>query len=206
MSMNISHRTVAIAAALVLGAALGSARAEPDAKAIAAGVCSACHGPQGRSISPVFPRLAGQQPAYTVLQLQAFRGHVRGDPNAQAYMWGMSSQLSDETIQALADYYAAQKPAQEPAGNAGPLLAEGAQIYIQGIAAQSVPACASCHGAAGEGAGAFPRLAGQHADYLIGQLVGFQSGVRSNAPIMLNVVRTLSPEQMRAVSVYAASR
>lgn len=197
------NKLIAVALAAMLGS--GAALAQQDAKALAAGVCSACHGPQGRSVSPVFPRLAGQQPAYIVLQLEAFRGHVRGDPNAQAYMWGMSSQLNDETIKGLADYYAAQKPVAETAADPA-LLAEGEKIYTQGIPAQSVPACASCHGAQAEGTGAFPRLAGQHVDYLISQLVGFQSGVRTNAPIMLAVVRTLSPEQMKAAANYAASR
>ena len=86
------------------------------------------------------------------------------------------------------------------------LLAEGKKIYTEGIPAQNVPACASCHGPNAQGAGAFPRLAGQHTDYLVAQLTGFQSGLRSNAPIMLGVVRTLSPQQMKAAATYAASR
>jgi cytochrome c553 len=69
-----------------------------------------------------------------------------------------------------------------------------------------VPACGACHGPNAEGNGAFPRLAGQHADYLIAQLEGFQSGVRANAPIMTNVVKSLSPEQIRAAATYAASK
>lgn len=193
--------------AFTIGALLAtaSAFAQQDPKALAGGVCSACHGPGGRSVSSVFPRLAGQQSAYMVLQLEAFRGHMRGDPNAQAYMWGMASQLSDDTIKGIADFYAAQPPVQEKVADPA-LLAEGDKIYNQGIAAQGVPACASCHGDKAQGAEAFPRLAGQHTDYLIAQLNGFQSGLRSNAPIMLAVVRTLSPEQMKAVAVYAASR
>jgi cytochrome c553 len=86
------------------------------------------------------------------------------------------------------------------------LMAEGQKIYMQGIPAQNVPACASCHGAAAEGAAAFPRLAGQHSDYLVAQLEGFQSGTRANAPIMTNVVRTMEPQQIKAVATYAASR
>lgn len=185
--------------------AAGAALAQQDPKSLATGVCSACHGPGGRSVSSVFPRLAGQQSAYMVLQLEAFRGHMRGDPNAQAYMWGMASQLSDDTIKGLADYYAAQAPVPEQVADPA-LLAEGEKIYTQGIPAQGVPACGTCHGDKAQGAEAFPRLAGQHTDYLIAQLNGFQSGLRSNAPIMLAVVRTLSPEQMKAAAVYAASR
>ena len=85
-------------------------------------------------------------------------------------------------------------------------MAEGKKIYTQGIKAQNVQACDICHGPAAQGAGAFPRLAGQHVDYLVAQLQGFQSGTRSNAPIMQNVVRTMTPEQLKAAATYAASK
>ena len=199
------HKIMALAWGILSSVGALAAPTQHDAKALASGVCSACHGPEGRSVSPVFPRLAGQQSAYIMLQIDAFRSHVRSDPNAQAYMWGMSSQLDDDTIKELADYYAAQKPVTGQLGDAR-LAAAGAEIYGNGIPAQGVPACASCHGANAEGAAAFPRLGGQHVDYLVAQLQGFQSGLRSNAPIMLAVVRTLTKEQIKAVAAYAASR
>jgi cytochrome c553 len=199
------HKIIALALGILSTAGAVAAASPPDGKTLAAGVCSACHGAEGRSVSPVFPRLAGQQAAYIMLQIDAFRGHLRSDPNAQAYMWGMSSQLGDETIKELADYYAAQKPVPGQPGDPK-LVAAGAEIYANGIPAQGVPACASCHGANAEGAAAFPRLGGQHVDYLVAQLQGFQSGLRSNAPIMLAVVRTLTADQIKAVAVYAASR
>lgn len=194
---------IALAAGIMLVLA-GTASAQPDAKTLATGVCSACHGANGRSISPVFPNLAGQQSAYIVLQLQAFRAHERADPNARAYMWGMASQLSDEMIKALADYYASQTAPPGVAGDPA-LIAEGRKIYTEGLPQQNVPACASCHGQNAEGTAAFPRLAGQHGEYLIAQLEGFKSGTRANAPIMTNVVKTMSPDQLRAAAVYAAS-
>jgi len=193
---------IAIAAVTALAANAAFAAQEPQA--LATGVCSACHGPGGRSISPVFPNLAGQQSDYVMLQLDAFRTHARGDPNAQAYMWGMASQLTDETMKGLGDYYAAQKPAHVAPDSVS--LAEGEKIYNEGIKAQDVPACASCHGAKAEGAGAFPRLSGQHVEYLIAQMQGFQSGLRANAPIMLGVVRSMNAAQIKAVAAYAASR
>jgi cytochrome c553 len=198
---------IAAAVGAILASATGTvlAQSQQSAKALVTGVCSACHGPEGRSVSPVFPRLAGQQAVYIMLQLDAFRSHIRADPNAQAYMWGMASQLRDDTISSLAAYYASQKPVQEKAGDPA-LMAEGEKIYTQGIKAQNVQPCASCHGASAEGSGAFPRLAGQHVDYLVAQLQGFQSGTRANAPIMLGVARTMSPEQMKAASTYAASK
>jgi cytochrome c553 len=195
----------AVGALLAAGMTAAQAQSQQEAKSLATGVCSACHGREGRSVSPVFPRLAGQQPAYIILQLDAFRSHSRGDPSAQAYMWGMASQMSDATMKALADYYSTQKPVQEKAGDAA-LMAEGKRIYTQGVSAQNVPACTTCHGQNAEGMGAFPRLAGQHVDYLIAQLQGFQSGTRANAPIMLGVVRSMTPEQIKAASTYAASR
>jgi cytochrome c553 len=196
---------VAVGALLASGTGAALAQGQQEAKALATGVCSVCHGPEGRSVSPVFPRLAGQQASYIMLQLDAFRSHIRGDPNAQAYMWGMASQLSDATIQGLADYYAAQKPSPGTAG-APALIGEGRKIYEQGIPSKKVQACAVCHGANAEGAQVFPRLAGQHVEYLVGQLEGFKTGTRSNAPIMINEVRDMTAEQLRAVATYAASK
>lgn len=201
-------RFLALAAAAVLATgahAVLAQQGEQNATELATGVCAACHGRQGHSISSVFPNLAGQQANYIVLQLNAFRSHERGDPNARAYMWGMASQLSDATIKSLADYYAAQKPVAGETGDKT-LMAEGEKIFNDGIAAQGVPACASCHGKDAQGNGAFPRLGGQHVDYLIAQLEGFQSGTRANAPIMANVVHSMSPDQVRAAAIYAASK
>jgi len=196
-----------LAAAILLTAGTGAALAQsdPGAEALATGVCSSCHGPEGHSVSPVFPRLAGQQAAYTVLQLDAFRGHLRADPLAQAYMWGMASQLNDATIKALAAYYAAQKATPGAAGSPA-LMAEGRKIYDQGIPSEKVAACSSCHGSNAEGRQVFPRLAGQHVEYLIAQLQGFKSGTRSNAPIMINEVRNMTAKQLKAAATYAASR
>ena len=199
-------KIIAIAVGALLASGTGVALAQSkEAKTLAQDVCSACHGPQGHSISPVFPRLAGQQRGYIIVQLDAFRNHTRGDPNARAYMWGMASQLSDATIKALATYYSEQKPVNGHPGDPA-LMAEGKKIFTEGITAQNVPPCESCHGPNAQGAGAFPRLAGQHVDYLIGQLEGFQSGTRSNAPIMQNIVRTMTPEQLKAAATYAASK
>jgi cytochrome c553 len=201
------RKIITFAAGILLAVGTGAALAQSntEAPALATGVCSACHGPQGHSVSPVFPHLAGQQAAYIILQLDAFRGHLRADPNAQAYMWGMASQLSDATIKSLADYYASQKPTSGKAGDPK-LMAEGKKIYTQGIPGAKVQACAACHGPNAEGAAAFPRLAGQHVEYLIAQLQGFKSGTRANAPIMINEVRNMTSEQLRAAATYAASK
>jgi cytochrome c553 len=166
-------------------------------------VCSSCHGPDGRSISPTFPRLAGQQKDYLVAQLQAFRDKTRADPHAQTYMWGMAAQLSDSTIDGIASYYSSQTPvAGTP--NASPETAAGAKIYAEGIPSENVPACMSCHGENAEGNGPIPRLAGQHQAYLARQLEAFQTMARANE-IMHENSKDLTAEQISEVTAYLAT-
>src|ERR1700684_2074321 len=86
-----------------------------------------CHVVSGRSISPTFPSLAAQTAPYLQAQLHAFRDQTRADPDALAYMWGMASQLSDATIEAISIYYAAQAPSRAKTGDAK-LMARGKQI------------------------------------------------------------------------------
>lgn len=180
---------------------------ESDVRKLATETCAACHGPRGESISPAFPRLAGQGAEYLEGQLKAFRDRTRADPMAQAYMWGMTSQLNDDTIKKLAAYYSAQKPVAGRTVDAK-LVQEGKAIYEAGIPAAKVQACVTCHGKNAEGNAAFPRLAGQHAEYLVKQLVLFKSSLRegSNAPIMHNISTGMSFEQMESVSAYLMSR
>jgi cytochrome c553 len=91
-------------AAISITPPLGAQEAE-TAK-FAAQVCTSCHGPGGNSTSPAFPKIAGQRAEYLENQLKAFRDRTRADPMAQAYMWGMTSQLSDSAIKNLAAFYA----------------------------------------------------------------------------------------------------
>src|SRR3984893_2886976 len=165
--------------------------------------CGTCHGVNGRSVSPTFPNLAGQQAPYLELQLKSFKDQSRADPDAQAYMWGMASQLSDATISALAGYFAAQPAAPGRGGNSA-LIAQGKHVFEEGVPARQIPPCASCHGAHGEGMATFPRLAGQHAPYLLKQLLVIQSVLRT-APVMHGVIKDLTKDQMQAVVVYLES-
>ena len=165
--------------------------------------CSVCHGINGHSVSPTFPNLAAQQPVYIENQLKAFKDHSRGDPNAQAFMWGMASGLSDQMISQVAEYFASQPPAPPEKGDPK-LIAEGHHIFTHGIPAEGVPACASCHGPEAAGRGMFPRLAGQHQEYLLKQLLVIQTALR-NAPVMHGVIRDLNRQQMDAVTTYLAS-
>jgi len=205
------RRTASIPAAfafvaLTVAACGGTAPESGSADSTVAGtvhVCSSCHGPDGRSISPTFPRLAGQQKDYIVAQLQAFRDKTRADPHAQTYMWGMAARLSDPTIDGIAAYYASQAPvAGAPSGS--PQTIAGKKIFTEGIPSEGVPACMSCHGENAEGNGPIPRLAGQHEAYLARQLEAFASMARANE-IMHENSKDLTPEQISEVTAYLAT-
>jgi cytochrome c553 len=165
--------------------------------------CATCHGINGRSVAPTFPNLAGQGAPYIETQLHAFKDQSRADPDAQAYMWGMASQLSDPMISELANYFATQPAAEGKPGN-GALIAQGKHLFEEGVPARQIPPCASCHGAHAQGMATFPRLAGQHAPYLLKQLLVIQSALRT-APVMHGVVKDLSRQQMEAVVAYLES-
>jgi cytochrome c553 len=198
---------VCVGGAVVLFSAARAARAEePDAAArahaekVAITVCGTCHGRDGNSIQPKFPRLAGQHENYLIAQLKAFRAQSRGDPDAISYMWGMSSELDDATIAAVAAYYAAQRAEPSTSGTSA-LLAHGREVYDHGIASEGVPACSTCHGPDAHGLQDFPRLAGQHAQYILKQLASFQSNMR-NVAIMHGVAQNLRLPEMQAVAAY----
>jgi cytochrome c553 len=165
--------------------------------------CGTCHGINGRSVAPTFPNLAGQSAPYIELQLHAFKDQSRADPDAQAYMWGMASQLNDATISGLASYFAAQPAAAGTPGNPA-LIAQGKKLYAEGVPARQIPPCATCHGPRAQGMATFPRLAGQHAPYLLKQLLVIQSVLRM-APVMHGVVKDLSKDQMQAIVAYLES-
>lgn len=172
-----------------------------DGEKLAAQLCASCHGVHGKSESPMFPRLDAQMPHYLEAQLKGFRDRGRGETDAQAFMWGIASQLDDVTIASLAEYYARQTA---PAGAAGDpaLTARGKEIFEHGLPAEGVPACASCHGAQAQGNDTFPRLAGQHEAYLLRQISVFKNGTRANAPVMSAVAHTLTDEQAKAVAAF----
>jgi len=165
--------------------------------------CAACHGANGRSISPTFPNLAAQTAPYIELQLHAFKDQTRADPDAQAYMGGMAAQLDDASISGLAAYFSKQSAAAGRTGNAT-LVAQGKQIYVEGVPGHQIPGCAACHGVQAQGQGPFPRLAGQHAPYLLKQLLVIQSALRT-APVMHGIIKDLSRDKMQAVATYLES-
>jgi cytochrome c553 len=201
------NRDLLILAALLAICGVTPAAAQSDARKLATQTCAACHGPRGESISPAFPRLSGQRAEYLEAQLKAFRDRTRADPMAQAYMWGMTSQLDDGTITTLAAYYSAQKAVAGKTVDAKRAL-QGKTIYETGVSGTKVQPCVTCHGTNAEGNAAFPRLAGQHAEYIVKQLVLFKSSLRQggSAQIMHDISTGMSFEQMEAVGAYLASR
>jgi cytochrome c553 len=201
-------RTLLVLGALLpMAAALHAQEATADSPTVqrAVHVCAACHGEEGRSNTPVYPRLAGQMPSYIAAQLRDFRAQTRSESDWQAYMWGISALLDDATISGLAAYYAEQKPAPGKAGDPK-LIEAGRKIFEQGVPARGVRACASCHGDNAEGASVFPRLAGQHAEYVLRQLKVFRTRLRPHGVIMAGETRNLTDDEMRALAQYVQSR
>jgi cytochrome c553 len=196
--------TYTVVAGLVLMSALAEAQEKGAAPELVTRVCSTCHGPRGISISPMFPNLAAQQAVYLETQLKAFRDRSRADPHAQAFMWGMAAQLTDAAITEIATYYAAQPPAPgKPAGREE--TAAGKKIFAEGIPAQQVPPCQSCHGDKAAGNGPFPRLAGQHRPYLERQLAAFISNARANE-IMHQNAQNLTALQISQVAAFLSAQ
>jgi len=177
-----------------------------SATTLAQQVCSNCHGVTGNAVSPNFPNLAGQLDGYLVSQLNGFKSHDRKDPAGFEYMWGLSRGLDEAQIKGLAAYYAAQTPKRRPLEGSPAAIEAGKAIFDNGVPAENVPACSSCHGAEGQGAGTFPRLAGQHADYVAKQLSVFQRGDdRPEGAAMKVVAHGLTPQNIHDVATYVQS-
>lgn len=177
------------------------------AQAVVNQVCAACHATDGNSQIAANPKLAGQVPEYLYKQLVNFKG-VGGKKTERnsPVMGGMVANLSPEDMRNLAAYFAGQK-AKPGAAKSKDLVALGQKIYRGGIAAKGVAACASCHGPNGAGMPAqYPRLSGQHAEYVEIQLKAFRAGERANDPnaSMRTVGGKLSDREIQAVADYVA--
>ncbi len=163
--------------------------------------CAACHGADGNSANPVWPKIAGQGDAYIIKQLNNFRS----DSRAEATMTPMAKAIaSDEDVLHLAAYYSSQKTKLGAANK--DKVALGEAIYRGGNLATGVAACAACHGPTGSGivAAKFPQIAGQHAQYTVIQLKAFKAGKRTNdvGEMMRGVAKNMTEEEMEAVAEY----
>jgi cytochrome c553 len=196
--------------ALLAGAAtlLTAQTIPPDvqkaAEEKAVNLCSTCHGPRGISTSSEFPILAAQRKGYLAAQIDAFRKQTRAEKDAHDFMWGIAGQLDEKIIDGIAAYYAGQSPASGRTDDPA-LVAKGKELFDKGLPDRAIPACASCHGANGEGIADFPRLAGQHAKYVAKQLTYIQTLTRA-APVMHGIIKDLTPSEMQAVATFVQSK
>ena len=173
-----------------------------------AAVCAACHGPNGNSTSPDWPRLAGQSAVYIAGQLRLFRSGARANP----VMMPMATALSDQDIADIAVYYEAQTPLGLEADPS--FWQAGQALYVRGDPAREVPACSACHGPDGRGnlTAGYPALRAQQSVYVVKQLTDYASGARysggavpgsdPNAVMMFTIAKRLTPEQIRNVASY----
>jgi cytochrome c553 len=162
--------------------------------------CAACHGPDGNSVVPEWPKLAGQHASYLTKQLKDFKSGTRKNP----VMSPLVTPFGDQDIQDLSAYFASQK---RNIGAADPKLVKaGELLYRGGNMETGLPACMACHGPAGSGnpAAGFPALDGQHAVYTATQLRAYQSGERNGDPasMMRTIAAKMTEEEIESVSSY----
>ena len=171
-----------------------------DAGKSKAAVCGACHGMDGNSASPQFPKLAGQNASYIQAQLANFKSGKRQN----AIMSGQAANLSEQDMAAVAAYFSSQKVSigEAEAGQ----VKQGDQLYRNGNKDENVPACLACHGPTGAGnlLMKVPSLAGQHSAYVVAQLQNYANGSRTTDPkeMMETIAARLTPAEMQAVAAY----
>ncbi|MET3106344.1 cytochrome c553 [Oxalobacteraceae bacterium GrIS 2.11] len=162
--------------------------------------CISCHGDAGNSTISQNPKLAGQHAAYLSKQLENFTGPTRNN----AVMTTMAKSMNADDMKNVAAYLSEQTVKPGSAKNKD-LVEMGKKIYRGGIASINVASCAGCHGPNGAGIPAqYPRLAGQHQDYVVAQLTNFRTGARSNSAQMTAIAARMSDEEMKAVADYVA--
>ena len=179
------------------------AKGDPAAGQAKSAICAACHGMDGNSTVPTWPKLAGQHEQYLVRQASLIKSGARAVPE----MAGITPGLSDQDIEDISAYFASQ------ASNGGvadqSLVTVGERIYRAGNAESGVPACMACHGPAGEGnpLSGYPALSGQHSVYVAKALTKFRAGENwgeKDAPsqVMNGSAAELTDEEIQAVSSY----
>ena len=177
--------------------------AKPDlakGSATYSATCVASHAADGNSTVPAQPKLAQQHPEYLIKQLKEYKSGARKDP----VMQGFAAALSESDMRNVAYWLASQKVKPGEARN-GDTLALGERIYRGGITDRNIAACAGCHSPNGVGIPSqYPRLGGQHADYIATQLQQFRNGKRGNSQPMTDVAAKMNDVEIKAVADYIA--
>ncbi len=179
--------------------------------------CAGCHGSDGNSMAPIFPRLAGQHAKYIIHQLSDFRDKKRNDPSMQAIAAG----LSEQDIQDLGAFFSGQRPlfpasdedqyvdADQEIPVTRELIAAGKAVFSAGNEETGVAACMACHGPAANGnaPAGFPKLKGQFLPYLLKSLNAYKDGIRSNdeGAMMRTIAGKMSKAEINAVSAYLSN-
>ncbi len=191
-----------IALLIVISSQSVLAQGDVDAGKSKSGTCVACHGADGNSVNPEWPKLAGQGAQYLFQQLSLFKKGERDN----AIMAQQVANLSEEDMHDLAAYYASMTTS--PAAADAESVEMGEAIYRGGIIEKGVAACTACHSPTGAGnpAAKFPKLSGQHAKYTENQLKAYRSEQRNYpaADIMIGVTERLSDKEIAALAQYIA--
>ncbi len=206
--MSISKRVFLLlfTFSLLFHGLLAQAAGDPVKGKNKAAACTGCHGEDGNSLAPNFPKLAGQYADYIVKQVNDFLQNRRSDQ----IMSGMAATAgSAEDLADIAAFFASQK-IMKGAATKPAKLEQGRALYLKGDQTRSIYACVNCHGKNGKGVSRsnpfFPVIGGQHKDYLLKTIRDFKSKARSNDPggMMANIAMKLSDADIEAVSEYLA--
>ncbi|GAB4175244.1 MAG: hypothetical protein Kow0020_10880 [Wenzhouxiangellaceae bacterium] len=193
--------TTLLAASLFMNPA--QAAGDPDAGQAKAAVCAACHGIDGNSQFPQWPKIAGQHEDYLERQTRMIRDQQRDAPQ----MYPIVMNLGDQDIADLAAWYSSQTVSPGVADEA--LVPTGRRLYHGGDRERGIPACMACHGPTGAGVPAkgWPMLRGQHAQYTADRLRRYRDGQTNgprdaNSAIMAAIAKNLTDEEIEALASY----
>ena len=223
MKKQVLRSLFALSLALLAQGAVAAGDAAVGADKVA--VCAACHGADGTSPAPTFPKIAGLGEAYLLKQLQDIQAWDNASGADKAVtgravveMTGLLRGLTEQDLADMSAYYAGQTmqltgskelTVKLNSGADVDGMALGEQLYRAGNHETGVPACTGCHSPTGVGnaPAAFPRLGGQYAEYIEKQLRAFRAGERTNdgeAMIMRLVAKGMSDTEIKAVANYIA--